>query len=192
MSSLLFYVFSALILGGAAGVIVSRNAVTSAFSLLLSLLGVAALFVLLDAYLLAVLMVLVYAGAVAALFVFIVMLIGSQGTVTGQRSRLASFAAVTGAAILLLEVLVLFVGNRLPSPETLPSQQGAMLKEYGYALFTTYMLPVQVVGFLLLISMIGVIALSRKQREESGGSNPESRIQNSEGGARNPEVGSQK
>ena len=91
MADLFFYFFSALTVGSALGVVLNRNAVAAALCLLLSLLGTAGLFVLLNAYLLAVLLVLVYAGAVAALFVFVVMLLDMQG---GEKRPVKKFTAM--------------------------------------------------------------------------------------------------
>jgi NADH-quinone oxidoreductase subunit J len=163
MADLFFYFFSALTVGSALGVVLNRNTVGAALCLLLSLLGTAGLFVLLNAYLLAVLLVLVYAGAVAALFVFVVMLLDMQG---GAKRRVKSFTAVASVVTLAL----LFTGLALtfgpgqlsaPAPAVNPAL-GASLKLYGYQLFTTYLLPVQIVGFLLLAAMLGVIVLSRR------------------------------
>ena len=164
MADLFFYFFSALTVGSALGVVLSRNAVGAALCLLLSLLGTAGLFVLLNAYLLAVLLVLVYAGAVAALFVFVVMLLDMQG---GVKRRAKGFTAVAsvGALVLLFTGLALTFGpgqlSAAPPAATVPVL-GASLKLYGYQLFTTYLLPVQIVGFLLLAAMLGVIVLSRR------------------------------
>ena len=163
MADLFFYVFSALTVGSALGVVLNRNTVGAALCLLLSLLGTAGLFVLLNAYLLAVLLVLVYAGAVAALFVFVVMLLDMQG---GVKHRAKSFTAVAsvGALALLFTGLALTFGPgqlSAPAPAANPAL-GASLKLYGYQLFTTYLLPVQIVGFLLLAAMLGVIVLSRR------------------------------
>jgi len=166
MSDLLFYVFTAVVAGGALGVVLCKNTVNSSFSLLLSLLGTAGIFVMLDAYLLAALMVLVYAGAVAALFVFIVMLIGMQGGQAKPVGKLVGISATLGFVLLLFGAYTTFSREILPAPQAseVPAW-GAQLKLYAYQLFTTYLLPVQIAGFLLLIAMVGVIVLSRKHKE---------------------------
>lgn len=164
MSDLLFYLFAALTAGSALAVVLNKNTIASALSLLVSLVGVAALFVLLDAFLLAALMVFVYAGAVVALFLFIVMLVDTYG---GKRKPFTKGTLVAGAFALALLVLGLAgfaQKGRLETPElaagVLPV--GASLRAYGEQLFTTYLLPVQIVGFLLLVAMLGVIVLSKK------------------------------
>jgi NADH-quinone oxidoreductase subunit J len=164
MFDLLFYAFAFLTVGSALAMIFNRNAVNSAVFLLLSLVGVAAIFALLDTGLLAVLMIFVYAGAVVALFLFIVMLLDMKG---GERPtfKRSTIIASTVAAALLALGLVSFAraADALPAPdaaEVVPV--GADLKYYAAQLFTTYLLPVQVVGFLLLIAMLGVIVLSKR------------------------------
>jgi NADH-quinone oxidoreductase subunit J len=166
MFATLFYLFGALTLAGAFGVVFNKNAVASALCLLTSLVGVAAIFVLLDAFLLAALMVFVYAGAVVALFLFIIMLLDMQG---GNRKpfKKATIVASLAAAALLITGLASFAQRgALSTPAAAVSDKlvpvGASLRAYGELLFTTYLLPVQIVGFLLLIAMLGVIVLSKK------------------------------
>ena len=121
---------------------------------------------LLDAFLLAALMVFVYAGAVVALFLFIVMLLDTYG---GDRKPFKKTTVVAGAFALALLVLGLATFAQRGSQETGAGATaaavvpvGASLRAYGEQLFTTYLLPVQIVGFLLLIAMLGVIVLSKK------------------------------
>jgi NADH-quinone oxidoreductase subunit J len=160
MANLLFYTFTFLTLAGAALVVVNKNAVNAAMFLLLSLVGVAGLFVLLDAALLAFVLLLVYAGAVVALFLFIIMLLDTTpGAIKPfQPSTIA--ASALGGALLLVGVLSLHQRAQLPAPVT--GAAVPTLKNYAELLFTTYLLPVQVVGFLLLIAMLGVMVLSKK------------------------------
>lgn len=166
MTDTLFYLFSALTVGSALAVVFNKNAVVAALAFLLALVGVAGLFLTLDALLLAVLLVLVYAGAVVALFLFITMLLDMQG---GQRrpfSRATIFASVIAAGLLgvgLLSFKARTAALSQPMPEL--ANNGAFftdMKVYGAQLFTTYLLPVQIVGFLLLIAMLGVIVLSKR------------------------------
>lgn len=165
-SDIFFYLFAALTAGSALAVVLAKNTIASALSLLVSLVGVAAIFVLLDAFLLAALMVFVYAGAVVALFLFIVMLLDTYG---GERKPFKKATIVAGsfAFALLVLGLVTFVnhGPQESLATAAPAELvpvGASLRAYGEQLFTTYLLPVQIVGFLLLIAMLGVIVLSKK------------------------------
>ncbi len=165
MEQLAFTALSAFTLACALGVVLSKNAVNGAMCLLLCLAGIAGLFVQLHAYLLAFVLILVYAGAVVALFVFIIMLLDMQG---GQpwRARAASVAAgVVAAALLITGLDLLAVRGRLADAAPVGHSVGSSLKLYAYQLFTTYLLPVEVVGFLLLVAMLGVIVLSRRPTE---------------------------
>ncbi|HWA08992.1 MAG TPA: NADH-quinone oxidoreductase subunit J [Opitutaceae bacterium] len=165
MSDALFYLFAFFTVASAIGVVANKNAVNAAMCLMLCLVGVASLFVLLDAYLLAALLVLVYAGAVVALFLFIVMLLDMQGGVKRPFRLMTAVASVAALALMLVGVTML--KNRgelgsLPAPVDVGAPVGAVLKGYAELLFTTYLLPVQIIGFLLLIAMLGVIVLSKK------------------------------
>jgi NADH-quinone oxidoreductase subunit J len=167
MGSFLFNFFALLTVICAVGVVLNKNTVNAAMCFMLSLVGVAGLFVLLEAYLLAFVLLLVYAGAVAALFLFIVMLLDMQG---GQRKPfkpLTIVASTVAAALLAVGVLTLHQQPNLAAA-AVEGVPGASLKEYAYQLFSTYLLPVQIIGFLLLISMLGVIVLSKKFDDAEG------------------------
>ena len=168
MEQLAFTCLSVLTLAFALGVVLSKNAVNGAMCLLLCLAGIAGLFVQLHAYLLAFVLVLVYAGAVVALFLFIIMLLDMQGGPVTRFRGLTVFSGVVTAALLLTGLDLLAVRGRLGAGPPLGHSVGSSLKLYSYQLFTTYLLPVQVMGFLLLIAMIGVIALSRRAPRPEG------------------------
>ena len=168
MADTLFLILSVLTVATALLVVLNKNAVNAAMFLLLTLVGLAGLFVLLDAPLLAFVLILVYAGAVVALFLFIIMLLDTTPGSFKAFQPLTIAAAVIGAALLGLGIWTLTERAVLPhAPESLPVPT---MKHHAELLFTTYLLPVQVVGFLLLIAMLGVIVLSKKYTppEESG------------------------
>ena len=178
---LLFYFFATLTVGGAVLMVFSKHPVTAALFMITSLVGVAALFVLLEAFFLAILQVLVYAGAVMVLFLFIIMLldVGPEG---GKASRIKVVSGLAGSvAAGLLVILVLnfvlqtgFESNRQIWPAIDESSMvtgqnlvfSTAVKNFGFGLFTKYMLPLQVSGFLLLAAMVGVIILSKKSVAE--------------------------
>jgi NADH-quinone oxidoreductase subunit J len=167
MSSILFNLFALFTVICAVLTVVNKNAVNAAMCFLLCLVGVAGLFVQLDAYLLAFLLLLVYAGAVVALFLFIIMLLDAQGKQSWGFKSFSTVAAVIAAALLLVGAGSFATRGHLDVPNpNYSSAVGAALKPYAYQLFTTYLLPVQVMGFLLLIAMLGVIVLSRRMNAE--------------------------
>ena len=161
MQDILFYLFSALVLLCGALVILNRNPVNSAMFLVLSIISMAALFVLLHAFFLAAVQVLVYAGAVIVLFLFVIMLLDLKEE---QRRKIKTFGAATG---ILSVAAIGFVFWRSLSQTTLTAApvmgttEGGTL-ELGRLLFTNYALPFEILSVLLLVAMVGVILLSKK------------------------------
>lgn len=167
MTDLFFYIFATLTLGCAFGVVFSRNPVNAAMFLIVTFIGMASLFVLLEAYFLAVIQILVYAGAVVVLFLFIIMLLDVKDETKNRVKPLTWVASLIGLALLIVGVVGITSSDNIEaSTGPLPEAAGATLKNFGYELFTTYQLPMQVTGFLLLISMIGVIVLSKRLKTD--------------------------
>lgn len=168
MTELLFHAFAVLTLIPAFFVATSRNPVNAALNMLLSFVGLAALFVLLETYFLAVLQVLVYAGAIVVLFLFIIMLIDVR---EAPAPRLVRYLASLAAFALLAtgSWFLVFGGQSGPFVErTVPSPAAEALP-FGQLLFTQYLLPFQITGFMLLIAMIGVIVVSKRAEDLQGG-----------------------
>ena len=168
MGDLAFNLLAWFTLLSAAGVVANRNAVNAALCLLLCLTGVSGLFVVLEAYLLAFILLLVYAGAIVALFLFIVMLLDTGGGPRPGLRRLPLFARIAAGGLVAAGVLSFAARSRLPAAEAVAAAPGvgAALKPYAYQLFTTYLLPVQILGFLLPAAMRGVIVLSKKAEDQ--------------------------
>ncbi|HEU5078163.1 MAG TPA: NADH-quinone oxidoreductase subunit J [Opitutaceae bacterium] len=164
MADTLFYLFAALTVFSALAVVFTRNAVAAALCFFISLCTTGVLFVMLDAYLLAFLLVLVYAGAVVALFLFIIMLLDMQGGNRRPFKLGSSIASAIAGVLLLVGVGSFYAHGKVAAaaPALIDGSFNTDLKIYGAKLFTTYLLPVQVVGFLLLIAMLGVIVLSKR------------------------------
>ena len=168
MADTLFLIFAVLTVACALLVVVNKNAVNAAMFLLVSLVGMAGLFVLLDAALLAFVLLLVYAGAVVALFLFIIMLLDTTPGSFKSFQKLTVAASILGLALFGVGICSLFKRAVLPlAPPIVPVPT---LQAYAAQLFTTYLLPVQVVGFMLLIAMLGVIVLSKKHDKTEGAS----------------------
>lgn len=164
----LFYIFAALAIVGGIGVVINKNPVSSAFAMILSFLGLAALFIQLDAYLVGILQILVYAGAIMVLFLFIIMLLD----VPAEEARRFNFAIFAGAILLAggLVSLVLRVVKEFDAGKAeltpLPAAAGGRdsdVHQIGDLLFATYWLPVQIVGVLLLVATVGVVVLSKRE-----------------------------
>lgn len=163
MTDTLFYLFAALTLICGFLVIAnpfSLNPVTSAMFLVLTIVSLAGLFVLLHAFFLAAVQVLVYAGAVMVLFLFVIMLLDLRAE---ERRRLKLFGVVTGGVSVgaLLAIFLRSLSQSQLNAER-PALEGTTF-DLGRMLFTQYALPFEIVSVLLLVAMLGVILLSKKQ-----------------------------
>jgi NADH-quinone oxidoreductase subunit J len=146
------------------GVVVNCNPVASALSLVVSFLGLAGLFMSLDAYFVGIIQVLVYAGAVMVLFLFIIMLLNLQAEERRRINWLAAAGAIAVAFILLIQI-VLTVGRFEAARETFPplARSTDDVWNIGALLFRNYNLPFQIIGVLVLVATIGVVLLSKRQ-----------------------------
>jgi NADH-quinone oxidoreductase subunit J len=169
LTDILFYVFAALTL--LCGVLVvanpfSRNPVTSAMFLVLTIISLAGLFVLLHAFFLAAVQVLVYAGAVMVLFLFVIMLLDLKAEerrkikVLGIAGGLVSAGAILAIFLTSLWILTNSRNAPLGASES-PALEGGTV-QLGKLLFTQYLLPFEIVSVLLLVAMVGVVLLSKK------------------------------
>ena len=164
MQDLFFYLFAFLTL--LCGFLVvanpfSRNPVTSAMFLVLTIVSMAGLFVLLHAFFLAAAQILVYAGAVMVLFLFVIMLLDLKAE---ERRKFNKFGAATGlisvgaVGLLFIHAILNARSDASLSPPTL---EGAT-RPLGRMLFRDYLLPFEMLSVLLLVAMVGVILLSKK------------------------------
>ena len=167
MDWLIFVVSGLATLGGALGVVTSRNPIHSALSLVMTLFAVAVLFVAQEAHFLAAVQVIVYAGAIVVLFLFVIMLLGVDESenirvepIRGQRP-LALITAVIG----LLEVLLLARTEWTTGASSVTgpaSGPGSNVEKVASALFTRYLLPFEVTSILLVIAVVGAVVLARR------------------------------
>jgi NADH-quinone oxidoreductase subunit J len=164
MESLLFYVFSGLAVVCALLVVAnpfSRNPVTSAMFLVLAIGSLAGLFVLLHAFFLAAVQVLVYAGAVMVLFLFVIMLLNLKDEQARPLPKAALVVALLVAGALLTLLLRIF-DQAAPMAALPGAEVEGGTRELGSLLFKQYLLPFEAVSVLLLVGMVGVVLLSRR------------------------------
>ncbi len=161
MQDILFYIFSGLTLVFGALVVSNRSPVASAMFLVLAIASLAGLFVLLQAFFLAAVQVLVYAGAVIVLFLFVIMLLDLKEE---QRRKIKKISLLTGLVVVgaMLAALVDVLGrSRLSGPFRAAITEGGT-SQLGRLLFAQYLLPFEIVSVLLLVAMVGVVLLSKK------------------------------
>ncbi|MCG8355543.1 MAG: NADH-quinone oxidoreductase subunit J [Kiloniellales bacterium] len=172
IEGLVFYLFAFVTIAAAVMVISSRNPVHSVLFLILAFFNSAALFVLMGAEFLAMILVVVYVGAVAVLFLFVVMMLDIN--FTQMREGFLQYLPV-GALIglILLVELTLVVGAWVASPEASavasvpipPVEEISNTEALGAVLYTKYVYLFQAAGLVLLVAMVGAIVLTLRQRE---------------------------
>jgi NADH-quinone oxidoreductase subunit J len=163
MENALFYLFAALAVIFAILVVAnpfSRSPVTSAMFLVLTMACLAGLFTLLHAFFLAAVQILVYAGAVMVLFLFVIMLLDLREE---QRRRIRGLVLLAGLAAVgaILAVFLRSLFATSLNTGVIASREGST-SELGRLLFTEYLLPFEIVSILLLVAMVGVVLLSKK------------------------------
>jgi NADH-quinone oxidoreductase subunit J len=165
MPTALFWIFVLFMLFFAGMVVVNRNPVASAMSLVVCFLGLAALYISLDAFFLGVIQILVYAGAVMVLFLFIIMLLDLKAE---QRRHFNLIAIFGGIVVVVLFVKVLFdvcygfQGGDAVFPAIHNAEHGDTW-QVGMALFQQYKLPLQMIGALVVVATVGAVLLSKRE-----------------------------
>ncbi|MFN8034971.1 MAG: NADH-quinone oxidoreductase subunit J [Acidimicrobiia bacterium] len=175
-----FGVATLLVLGGAVGVVTSRNAVHSALLLVTTLIGVAVYFVMQQAHLLAAVQVIVYASAIVVLFLFVIMLLGvDRHESLADPVRFQRPVALVVGGVVLAQILFM-TGRHWATgahSSTAPLHGGAgNVKTVGEALFTDYLWPFELTAALLVIAVVGGVVLARRSGQRSGDS-----VEDSEG-----------
>lgn len=167
MEQVFFIIFAVIAVVSAVSVVTVRNPVHSTLFLIITLLQVAAIFILLRSPFLAVVQVFIYVGAVMVLFLFAVLVLGvGDETFSGRFHGQGIAALVTLGALFLVSGLLLFSGHGTV-PGT-PFREEALVRNtevIGRALYTRYIYPFEVVSILLLIALIGAVVLVMKERK---------------------------
>src|SRR5512147_960417 len=170
VQAIAFYVFAAVAVVSAVLVVANRNPVYSVLFLILTFFNAAGLFVLLGAEFLAMMLVVVYVGAVAVLFLFVVMMLDINFAELRQGFvRYAGIGAIIGLILAAEIIFVVSSGAMAPASGTLtgsPTPSGiSNTQALGQILYTDYFYLFQVAGMVLLIAMIGAIVLTHRERE---------------------------
>ena len=171
MEFALFFITALIAIGAAVAMVLSHNAVHSALWLVLNFFGVAVLYLLLNAPFLAMVQITVYAGAIMVLFLFVIMLLGSE---KGQE-EINGLPWQTPVALVLGLALIGIAGYALfgaATPALMPQPPGTALgpalgapDQVARSLFSTYLLPFEITSVLLLVALIGAVVLTIKSRQ---------------------------
>jgi NADH-quinone oxidoreductase subunit J len=162
-----FYIFSSLLIIGSLGVVLSKNPVYSVLFLIFSFLNCAGLFILLKAEFLAMLLIIVYVGAVSVLFLFVIMMIGDRISEKIYSPKIFSFAFIVSFIFFFELLWIIYLGfakykipsAKLPIPELLSNTESI-----GSVLYTEFMLPFEISGIILFVAMVGSVVLTHRIR----------------------------
>jgi NADH-quinone oxidoreductase subunit J len=159
----LFYIFASLAVASSLVMVTQRNPVTAAMNLVVAMFSVAALFVLLNAHFLAAIQLLIYAGAVMVLFVFVILLLNLQDQQLVPRKRsflhLISIALVIYATLQMVEIL-----GRTPKPTLAElAEDFGTTEAVGKLLFSDYLLPFELTSILILGAIVGAVVLAKRR-----------------------------
>ncbi|MEO6029330.1 MAG: NADH-quinone oxidoreductase subunit J [Candidatus Binatia bacterium] len=165
MGTILFLVLAVLTIAAALGVILHPNPVKSALFLIVTLFLLAVVFVLLEAHMIAALQIIVYAGAIMVLFLFVIMLLNLQidDPDRGRRQVVLRGLAWLGGIILAVELALLVRGGPAGNPAAAPAGYGGALA-VAQSLYTDFLLPFELTSILLLVAVVGAVVLAQKQR----------------------------
>ncbi len=172
-TTVLFYIFALLLTLSALKVITSRNPVASALFLVLAFFNAAAIWMLLEAEFLAILLVLVYVGAVMVLFLFVVMMLDINIDVLNRDiKRFVPVATVVGAIIVIETALILWHGygaTTAPVPDTSAAAASALSNAHliGKIIYTDYIFAFEVAGLVLLVAIVAAIALTAREPKDA-------------------------
>ncbi|HNS98453.1 MAG TPA: NADH-quinone oxidoreductase subunit J [Polyangiaceae bacterium] len=172
----LFYVSALLAVAGALGTVASKSAIRSAMSLLATIVGIAGLYLTLSAQLLAAIQILVYAGAIVVLFVFVIMLLGGQ--VQPNQDKRTSSSRAIGAGLfalsaILAAVLVARAGLGGPHLFDPPRIEFGSVSELGRVMFTDGVIAFELIGVLLTTAIVGVMAVARTRHAKTNAKSKE-------------------
>lgn len=169
---IIFWALSAMAVSCALGVILSRNPVNSVLFLILTFFAISGHYILMNAQFLAIVNIIVYAGAIMVLFLFVIMLMNLNADVEPQKGQLVQLAGVISGGILFLVVLAAI---RTAKPEIMDKKANGigLIENLGRVLFKDYVLPFEISSVLFLSAMIGAIVIGKKEEAKALGTETE-------------------
>lgn len=164
-----FWVLSIMTIFFAVGVIMSRSPINSVLFLILTFFTISAHYVMMNAQFLAIVNVIVYAGAIMVLFLFVVMLMNLNSDTEPQKNFLVQFAAVISGGVLLLVLVAAlkssFTGLEASHIDYTQISEIGLIKNLGNTLFTDYVFPFEIASVLFLSAMIGAVVLGKRDKQ---------------------------
>jgi NADH-quinone oxidoreductase subunit J len=163
ITQILFWFLSLLAVGSAAMVVVSKNPVHSILFLIVTFFAISGHYILLNAQFIAIVNIIVYAGAIMVLFLFVVMLMNLNAESEPQKNRLMLFiGTIAGASLMLVLVAALKQSDTSMHLVQMGTGNVGLIEQLGKALFTDYVFPFEISSVLFLSAMIGAVVISKK------------------------------
>ncbi len=162
-SDILFYFLSALALGSAIMVVISRNPVHSVLWLIVTFFAISGHYILMNAQFIGIVNLIVYAGAIMVLFLFVIMLMNLNAAEEPQKNRWMKFAGIISGGCLLLVMVAALKNAEIRGMET-QMQEGniGLIENLGRTLFTDFVVPFEVSSVLFLSAMVGAVVIGKK------------------------------
>ncbi len=163
MGIFIFFILAILCVGSVLGMIISKNQAHNALFLILAFASLGGLFGLLDAPFIAVVQIIIYAGAIMILFIFVIMMVNVREGIPPEKKKWTLYLSLGLAAVLVIELIFAFKG-------AFSLTGGAMEKsgptELGRVLFTEYLYPFEITSILIIAALVGAIVLIKREKEE--------------------------
>ena len=162
MAAVIFFVAAALAVLGGIGVVISRQPMRSVLSLVVVMIALSIEFLLLSAQFIFVVQIIVYAGAVMVLFLFVIALLGPARELGRGRLRFQAWLSILFAAVFFGLIYAMFQGISYRQPEKADLSVFGTVQSIAVGLFTNYLYPFELTSILLLVAAIGAVYLSRR------------------------------
>jgi NADH-quinone oxidoreductase subunit J len=158
----LFYFLSALALGSAIMVVISKNPIYSVLWLIVTLIAISGHYILMNAQFLGIVNLIVYAGAIMVLFLFVIMLMNLNADTEPQKNKWMRLAGVVSGGCLLLVIVAALKNAEVKGQAALGEGDIGLIEQLGKALFTDYVVPFEISSVLFLSAMVGAVVIAKK------------------------------
>ncbi len=164
ITHILFWLLSVITLFSAVMVVVSKNPIYSVLWLIVTFFAISAHYIMLNAQFLAIVNIIVYAGAIMVLFLFVIMLMNVNKETEGRKNRWIQFAgAISGGCLLLVLVAALYHADQQQRMALVNGGDIGLVKNLGKQLFENYVVPFELSSLLFLSAMVGAVVLGKKE-----------------------------
>lgn len=160
----LFWLLTVMAIGSALGVVLSRNPISSVLFLIATFFAISGHYILMNAQFLAIVNIIVYAGAIMVLFLFVIMLMNLNTDSEPQKSRLVQFAAVISGGVLFLVILAALREASIPGVLDTQATHIGLIQNLGKTLFSEYVLPFELSSILFLTAMVGAMVIGKRDQ----------------------------